>query len=266
MNILNPIWQLQIMRNIQRLVLRAITCLMIVITANAWAFDADRVTELLNNPNRDLSDHLKDTLNKPLEMMKFLGFDEGMTVLDVYAADGYFTVILSAVVGKKGKVIAQNSIRALSYQVDRTDVTAGNVLQKKLDTLALTNVIRLDKSMARLELEPESLDGVLLSKIFHDYYNRNPERAQELLATLKSALKPGGVIGLIDHDGNPQNDNLRFHRIPKQKVIDAVKKAGLIIDGESTLLSNPKDDHRRSIFEPALNGNTDRFVLRIIKQ
>jgi len=245
---------------------RAATCLFILFATNAWALDADRVNKLLNNPNRDLSDKLNDKLNKPLELMTFFGFDEGMTILDVYAADGYFSVILSAVVGDKGTVIAQNTTRALSYQVDRTDVTAGEVLQQKLEKLSLINVERLDQSMAQLELEPESLDGVLLSKIFHDFYNRNPARAQQLLLKLKIALKPGGVIGLIDHNGNIKNDNLRFHRIPKKTVIDAVKMAGFVVDAESDLLGNPKDNHLRSIFEPALNKNTDRFVLRIIKQ
>lgn len=231
----------------------------------AQAYDRQAVETILRSPERDLGDKMKDALTKPLEVLAFLGIEEGMQVLDLYAAGGYYSLILAKAVGEQGSVFAQNSPRALAFQEDRTDITAGEAIARKIATHELENVVRMDKSLADINLLPNSLDAVMVSKIFHDYYNRDPRRGHQLLLTVKAALKPGGVIGLIDHHGDPGKDNRRFHRIPKQDVLNAIERAGLIVEADSDLLRVRGDTRQRSIFDPLLNGNTDRFLLRIRK-
>ncbi|MEX1033433.1 MAG: hypothetical protein WDZ30_08735 [Cellvibrionaceae bacterium] len=231
---------------------------------SSHAFDKEAVQAILKSPQRDLVDKIRDPVQNPIEVLEFLGVEAGMQVLDIYAAGGYYTVILSAAVGEEGSVYAQNSPRALDFQEDRTDVTAGEAIASKITAHKLTNVVRMDQPIADINFLPNSLDFVLLSKIFHDYYNRNPRRAHQLLLVLKTALKPGGVIGIIDHHGDPGRDNGRLHRIEKQHVLDAIERAGLVVEAESDLLSNPQDNRRRSIFDPIMNGNTDRFLLKVV--
>ena len=98
----------------------------------------------------------------------------------------------------------------------------------------------------------------------HDSYNGNPNRALNLLLTLKSYLKPGGVIGITDHVGISRYDNRDLHRMEIEQAVAVSEQAGFIVQS-SDLLRNPRDDHSRSIFDPRLARNTDRFLLRLIK-
>ena len=90
-----------------------------------------------------------------------------------------------------------------------------------------------------------------------------------LLASLRVALKPGGVVGVVDHYAtagrDPFESVMAVHRID----IDVVRRdfiaAGLESDGESAVLRNPSDDYSRSVFDTAVAGRTDRFVLRFRK-
>ena len=86
-----------------------------------------------------------------------------------------------------------------------------------------------------------------------------------MLESLKDFLKPGGVIGVIDHAGDPTRDNRRFHRMVKSQAIELAEQAGFKIAGDSDLLHNPNDRHNRSIFDPILGRNTDRFLLKLQK-
>jgi predicted methyltransferase len=188
-----------------------------------------------------------------------------MSVLDVYAAGGYYTFILSKAVGPQGRVYAQNTPRGLRFEEDRQEISQGEALEMKIEKGNLSNVTHLVQSMDDIEIAEESLDMVMVVQILHDYYNGNPGRAVELLVKVKSLLKPGGIVGVIDHQGGEGLENRRFHRMLKSQAMEVAQMAGFEIVGDSDLLHNPNDPHRRSIFDPMLNRNTDRFLLKLQK-
>lgn len=246
------------------IVIRATLLVSLLLGATAKA-DLAAVEAILQDPKRELTDKLRDPSRKPQQVLEFLGIESGMTVFEQYAAGGYYTVILAAAVGDEGIVIAQNSPRVLRYEEDLSETTADQALDAKINALKLNNIRRLDQAMTNIELVPNTLDAVVIFLILHDYYNGNPERAVALLEKFKTALKPGGVIGIIDHVGLPETNNRRFHRMQKAEAIAVIEAAGLIVEAESDLLANPQDDHRRGIFDPRYNRNTDRFLLRVRK-
>lgn len=227
--------------------------------------DIQELTETLNNPDRDIADRVRDEQRKPLQVLQFLELKPGMTALDVYAAGGYFTYVLSKAVGANGTVLAQNSPRALRFDEDRSDITQGDALAQKIESGRLRNVVRIDRPIDEMSLEPESVDFILLSQILHDYYNSAPRRASELLATLHEVLRPGGILGVIDHHGNMELNNRRLHRMPVSTAISAVREAGFLLEAESELLEVQTDNPRRSIFDPMLNRQTSQFLLRFRK-
>jgi predicted methyltransferase len=101
---------------------------------------------------------------------------------------------------------------------------------------------------------------------FHDLYNRGgAEAGTEFFRTLYDALKPGGVLGVIDHAGSAGQDNASFHRVDVGATKRALESAGFTIAAESDLLANPDDDHRVGIQDESLNGKTDRFLIRARK-
>ncbi len=86
-----------------------------------------------------------------------------------------------------------------------------------------------------------------------------------MLAVILRLLKPGGVLGLIDHSGNAGSDNAELHRIQEEKVVQAVTVAGFELEATSDLLRNANDDRSTNVFAPEIRGRTDRFLLRLRK-
>jgi predicted methyltransferase len=105
----------------------------------------------------------------------------------------------------------------------------------------------------------------------HDIYNgfngqpAGEPAAVEFLKSIYDVLKPGGVLGVIDHVGIAGEDNAKLHRMQPQQARDALTKAGFIIEAESKLLANAGDDHKKGVIDPALRGHTDQFMIRARK-
>src|SRR4051794_3848290 len=76
--------------------------------ANAQNEQATRMKTALASPDRPAADKTRDDARKPIETVQFAGIKTGQTVLEVIAAGGWFTEVLSAAVGPTGKVYAQN--------------------------------------------------------------------------------------------------------------------------------------------------------------
>lgn len=249
---------------------RSLTALLILALATlrpsgalSRPLDTEALRDALNTPERPVADRMRDADRRPVETLQFLQLEPGMTVLDVYAAGGYYTWILSHAVGEQGQVLAQNSPRALRYGEARGDVTQGDALAEKLGQGVLDNVRRIDRPLHETGLPAGSVDFVLLSQILHDYYNRSPRRAAGLLEVLYGLLKPGGVLGIIDHRGVDGADNARLHRMTESDARQAAREAGFRIEADSDLLAQPDDNPLRSIFDPMLARRTDQFLLRL---
>ncbi len=230
-----------------------------------WAdLDSEALRRALAAADRDVNDYIRDPYRKPVQVLEFLGIEAGMTVLDLYAAGGYYTFILARAVGPEGLVYAQNTRRGLNTLEDRQDITQGQALAAKIERGRLNNVRQLVQAVGELQLAAESLDAVLLAQTLHDYYNTDPERALALLRQMYSLLKPGGVLGVTDHVGIAGRNNRQLHRMQIRQAVAVAEQAGFEVES-SELLRNPRDDHSRNIFDPALNRNTDRFLLKLTK-
>ena len=88
------------------------------------------------------------------------------------------------------------------------------------------------------------------------------------LKTLFAAVKPGGIVGVVDHVG-PAGDTRavvdKLHRIDPEVVKADFRRAGFELVGESPLLRVGGDDHSKLVFDPAVRGKTDRFILKFRK-
>ena len=217
---------------------------------------------IANIPGRSEEDAARDAGRKPAEVLAFLGLEPGMTVLDQYASGGWYTEVLSAAVGPTGRVIAQNSPRLLAMR----DGAYEKAISARLADGRLANVERLDKALGELGLQADSLDMAFTALNFHDlYYLMSPEAAAAALAEVYAALKPSGVLGIIDHYGAPDGDNKSLHRIDPQIVRDMATQAGFVVEAESGILHHHSDDLSTMVFDPAVRGKTHRFVLRLRK-
>jgi predicted methyltransferase len=198
-------------------------------------------------------------------VLAFLGVAPGMTVLDMNAATGWYTEILARVVGPNGRVIAHNHPGArMTLPAEAFEARyGGNRLPNVEQIFARHNELRLPRG---------SVDVVLLSMVYHDTYWQDdgvdwgPIDRQAMLESLLDALKPGGVVGVVDHCGAAGSDPFEsvkaLHRIDPAVVRRDFAAAGFVLDGESDVLRTPTDDYSLSVFDAAVVGRTDRFVLK----
>jgi predicted methyltransferase len=217
----------------------------------------DKLAMALAGASRAESDQSRDKDRKPAQVMGFLGIESGMTVVDVLAAGGYYTEVLSLAVGSTGKVYAQNSEGMLRFR----DGANEKAISARLKGNRLANVERLNKGIADMGLADNSIDAAMTALNFHDIYNGSgADAALGASQRVFAILKPGGVFGVIDHNGNSSNDNAALHRIEVALVIDTLEKAGFKIE-QSDLLSNSVDAHDKMVFDPSIRGKTDRFLI-----
>jgi predicted methyltransferase len=220
------------------------------------------IAERIATDARAEADRARDAGRKPAEVLEFLGVEAGMDVLDVMAAGGWYTEVLSFAVGESGSVTAQNPDFILRFRDGAND----KALAARLEGGRLPNVSRLDKNFADLTPDDGSFDVALSALNFHDIYNRDGrDAAIAMLESIKAVLKPGGVLGIIDHAGNADADNAALHRIEKSKVIEAAEAAGFDIEAESDILASAADDRTQGVFAEGVRGKTDRFLLKLRK-
>ena len=228
--------------------------------AGGWS--ADELEAALDNPGRAQADKDRDAARKPANVIAFSGIEPGMTVLDVMASAGYYTEVLAVAVGEDGTVYAQNSIRMLQGRDGATD----KALSARLADERLSNVVRMDGSLSEIDIAAGSLDAAFTALNFHDtYYMAGPDVATAWLQQVHNKLKPNGILVLIDHVGDPDQDNAKLHRIPKQIAVDLATEAGFVIEADSDVLSHPEDDKTQMVFGQDIRGKTDRFVLKLRK-
>jgi len=227
------------------------------------AFSAHHtLAERIASDTRSAEDRARDAGRRPAEVLEFLGVEQGMHVVDIMAAGGWYTEVLSLAVGPDGSVAAQNPDFILRFRDGAND----KALNARLAGERLPNVTRLDRNFEDLSAADGPFDMALSALNFHDVYNRNgADVAVAMLESVKAVLKPGGVFGVIDHAGNAGTDNAALHRIEKDRVVEAATAAGFVVEAESDVLHFPDDDRTQSVFSEGLRGMTDRFVLKLRK-
>ncbi len=128
--------------------------------------------------------------------------------------------------------------------------------------------------MAQLDMTvlnyPEPLDVIFTAQNYHDYhiaqYNLGEDQRGEPrrfpCAQARRNLshhRPFGSAGMTTAQA------LEIHRIDEAQVRREVEAAGFVFDGSSDILRNPADTRTLNVFDPAIRGRTDQFVLRFRK-
>ena len=225
-----------------------VTALVHAVVGPVWGQDFKAI---LANPERPQNERAIDASRKPEEVLKFYGVKPGDKVADIFAARGYYTAILSHVVGPQGVVYSANP-NARPEWTDR---------YKKPQ---FANVRVIDGSLDAVALPQDgSLDFVLIHLNYHDL---TPEVRTAMNKRILGSLKRGGVYGVVDHsaiDGSGNEVTKTLHRIDKALVVKEVTAAGFVLAGEGQMLRRPEDTRDFNVNKE--RDKDDRFVLRFEK-
>ncbi len=131
----------------------------------------------------------RDRLNEAGAVMDGARIKPGMTVADIGAGEGYYTVRLAARVGKDGRVLAEDIMPATR------DALAERVARQRLENVS----VRLGRP-ADPRLPTNSFDRVLMVHMYHEI-----AQPYEFLWRMRPALRAGGLVVVVDADRSTQN-------------------------------------------------------------
>jgi predicted methyltransferase len=223
-----------------------------LLAAPSMAIDVD----LAGRSDKDMQ---QDAARKPAEMINFAGVKAGDHVLDLLAGGGYYTELLSRVVGEKGEVVLQVPEAYLEF--------AGKEIKERLAGDRLKNVTYLLSEASDLKLAENRFDSAFLVLGYHDMFYKDEGwnfKADAVMPQVLKSLKSGGKLFIVDHaaaKGRGTQDVEKLHRIESAFVIADLKKRGFRLIKQSDALSNKTDDHSQLVFDAALHRKTDRFVM-----
>ena len=237
-----------------------------LVGAAALAADSPAIDAAIRHADRPEKDRAADVGRHPRAVLAFFGVDDGMTVLDLYSGGGYYTELVARTVGEDGRVVSHNNQPYLEF--------AKSDLATRYADERLPNVDSLLAENNEIELDEERFDVVLMVLAYHDVYYVDEKNGwfaidgPALLEEILQSLKPGGVLGVVDHvavDRAPADVAQSLHRIDPARLRSDIEAAGFLFDGQSDALRNPADDHTKPMFDPAVRGNTDRVVYRFLR-
>jgi len=176
----------------------------------------------------------RDLWQKPQEVMDALGIKEGSIVGDIGAGGGYFTFHLAARVGPKGRVYAED---ILEDEVKK--------IRERAEKEGLSQIVDVLGAKDDPKLPAESLDAILIVNAYHEMREHDA-----MLGAILRALKPGGLLGIIDAPAKPGEAREKYferHRIPEQFVRDDAARCGFKFVRQEPGF-NPPDNDRNYFF------------------
>lgn len=152
------------------------------------------------------TEDVRDRTGEAEEVMRLAEIAPGMSVADVGAGEGYYTVRLSPIVGRRGRVLAQDIVR------ETRDRLAQRVQRERLDNVAVSL-----GEPANPMLPQHSFDRILLVHMYHEV-----TQPYEFLWNLRESLKPGGLIIVVD-----SNRPVKRHGMPPRQLLCEFAALGL---------------------------------------
>jgi predicted methyltransferase len=234
------------------------------IPAAGWAKPADVQASVAATSARSEANVKLDESRKPAEVLKFLGLQQGMWVADPFGGNLYWAEITARAVGPKGRVTIWQPKQFYGQK------TYDNYMALK----AKQPNVWLRVSPFEAPDLPGKYDFMLINLDYHDVYWESAKNGvvrmdpDQWLKVIYDSMKPGAVVGVIDHVANPGDTREtveKYHRIDPNVVKADFKRAGFVLEAESDMLRNPADDHGLSVFDEKIRGKTDRFVFKFRK-
>ena len=206
-----------------------------------------------------------DANRKPATSVVFSEVKAGDRIADVMSGNGYFTRILSQVVGPAGHVYAYIPTEQIAH-CSPQEIAGTQAIARDS---SYGNVTLLTGSLSDFRL-PKELDLVWMSQSYHDLHDSflGPANVAVLNKAIFDALKPGGVFLVIDHvaeAGSGVRDTQTLHRIDPVRLKNEIEAAGFVLETQSDALRNTDDDHKLAVFNPNIRGRTDQVLFRFRK-
>jgi predicted methyltransferase len=218
------------------------------------------IARAVADPARPADNKATDALRLPAETLAFAGVGPGMVVGEFYPGGGYYTRMLSDVVGPTGHVYGlENEGWKGAVKADDALLAEGRWKNVSMDAKPFGSVAF-----------PKPLDLAWVTQNYHDLKIAQFGKVDTVAfdRAVYNALKPGGTFFILDHQGAADltdEQNAKMHRINRDVVVKEVTSAGFKLADEGNFLRRTGDDHSLAIFDKKILGHTDQYALKFVK-
>ncbi|MEH6549790.1 MAG: methyltransferase [Pseudomonadales bacterium] len=193
--------------------------------------------------HRDAANSARDIYRHPAETLEFFQFEEGLTVVEVAPGGGWYTEILAPALGKNGKLYAAHHPADAEREYYRKS-RKGFEEKIAADPQVYASVVITNMATGQQMAPPASADLVLTFRNVHNWMKS--ATAQQVFATMYAALKPGGLLGVVEHRAHPDTREpimIQTGYVTESRVQRLAKDAGFEFVASSDINANPKDSH-----------------------
>jgi len=245
--------------------------------AHAPSASAKALTEAVSGDHRTAKNKARDQYRHPLETLSFFGFEPNMTVVEITPGGGWYTEILAPALKGTGKLYG-------AHYPDTGEDNYYSNSRKKLEKKLASNVVFSEVVLTdftprkQSELAPQGTADLVLT--FRNLHNWKDEGVEQVFKDAFNALKPGGVLGVVEHrlpaDGDPK---VSVGYVSETNTIKQAKTAGFRFVAASEINANSKDlaGYKVWTLPPSLMlkekdrakylaiGESDRMTLKFVK-
>lgn len=250
---------------------------------------AAAIDAALAGSHRSDANKARDRYRHPKETLQFFGLRPDMTVVEIWPGGGWYTEILAPVLRDQGKLyVAQyGSKPPMPYQQREMDTLAAK-MRANPDLYRAVTPTALNFFTNELTIAPPgSADLVVTFRNVHNWFEDGygpPNTAQLAFKAMFAALKPGGMLGVVDHrwpDPGTEDPKARNGYVSERRVVELAEGAGFELAGGSAINNNPLDTHdypegvwtlppdlalgERDRDKYLAIGESDRFTLKFVK-
>lgn len=243
---------------------------------------AQALDNILADPHRPAADRARDRYRHPKDTLLFFGIRPEMSVLEVWPEPGWYTDVIAPLVRDRGKYYGAVMQADPASQYVRARLEAyRNKLASDPTLYGNASIVTFPANGGDV-VPPGSVDMVVTFRNLHNWMARGT--APQVFATIFKALKPGGVLGVTDHRGNPavlQDPKAKSGYVNEEYAIQLIEAQGFKLVGSSEVNANPKDtkDYEQGVWtlpptyrlgdqdreKYAAIGESDRFTLKFEK-
>lgn len=261
-----------------------IVCITISVLPSSTPATAASLEAVLAGEHRSAENTARDIYRHPAATLEFFGIKPDMTVVEILPGQGWYTEVLAPFLKDRGRLIAA------SYGADHPMEFLRNYhhgymakLDENPELYGRVERVVLQTNPFLREVADATVDMVLDFRNTHNFI-RWDDITEEAFRAYYRVLKPGGVLGIVEHRANPGSNPVETANqgyVPETYTIALAESIGFKLAAKSEINANPKDtkDHPGGVWtllprlrtgdeDPAKYraiGESDRMTLKFVK-
>ena len=221
---------------------------LLMLFGSVWASDLPveaRIEQAMLGDHRSVENQARNKYRHPLGTLTFLGLQDGMTVLEITPGGGWYSEILAPAMRDHGKYMVAVPDANIPGQSEEAYESATQLQEKfaaRPEVYDQAIVVPFSPPASASLGDPDSIDLILTFRNTHGWITDGI--AEQMFAEFARVLKPGGILGLVEHrakNGTDPKVTAELGYVSEQAVISMALAAGLYLEARSEINANPAD-------------------------